>query len=647
MEGEQFDMIAKTLYGLEDVLADELIQLAADDVKPGRRMVSFRGDKAMMYKANFCCRTALRILKPISRFKATDADTVYSEVRNIDWEQYLSPEKTFAIDAVVYSETFKHSKFVAYRVKDAIADYFAEKYDKRPSVRINHPDMYVHIHISHHDCTVALDSSGESLHMRGYRTEQGEAPLNEVLAAGMILKTGWRGESHFVDPMCGSGTLLIEAAMIALNVPPGLYRKEYAFERWDDFDPELFAAVSEDESEERTFPFKCFGSDVSQQALKIAGKSIRNAGLSNYIELKMLPFQQYAEAPHPGILVTNPPYGERIPIDDLTGLYAMLGERLKHVFTGYQAWILSYKDECFEKIGLRPKHKIRMMNGQLECEYRCYELFEGKNKEYKKTIDEREPDERRFGDRNPDERKFSDRKFDDRKPFERKFGARTFGDRNQDDRKFGDRKFDDRKPFERKFGARTFGDRNQDERKFGDRKFDDRKPFERKFGARTFGDRNQDERKFGDRKFDDRKPFERKFGARTFGGDRNPDERKFGDRKFDDRKPFERKFGARTFGGDRNQDERKFGDRKFDDRKPFERKFGARTFGERNPDERKFGERKFDDRKPFERKFGERAFGERRERMFPKTDAPPARRRPQAAKDIPVRKPFQKRKYDS
>jgi putative N6-adenine-specific DNA methylase len=383
MEGEQFDMIAKTLYGLEDVLADELTALNAREVKAGHRMVSFRGDKAMMYRANYYCRTALRILKPVCRFKADDADTVYSEVKKIAWDQFFLPDRTIAVDAVIYSESFKHSKFVAYRVKDAIADYFAEKYDKRPSVRINRPDMYIHIHISHRDCTVALDSSGESLHKRGYRTAPGEAPLNETLAAGMILKTGWHGQSHFVDPMCGSGTLLIEAAMIALNVPPGLFRKEYAFERWDDFDQELFRTISEDESEEHEFAFKCFGSDISPKALKTAENDIKNAGLSKYVELKTLPFQQYVEVPRPGILVTNPPYGERIQTDDLMGLYAMLGERLKHVFTGYQAWILSCKEECFEKIGLRPNRKIKLMNGQLECEFRCYELFEGKNKDYK------------------------------------------------------------------------------------------------------------------------------------------------------------------------------------------------------------------------------------------------------------------------
>ncbi|MDR1525161.1 MAG: THUMP domain-containing protein [Tannerella sp.] len=379
-------MVAKTLYGLEDVLAEELVSLGAENVEAGKRMVSFTGDKRMLYRANFCCRTALRILKPVCYFEANNADTVYREVKNMEWDRYLSLEKTFTVDSVVYSEDFNHSKFVAYRVKDAIADYFNDKYGKRPSVRVNNPDLYVNIHISRNDCTVSLDSSGESLHKRGYRVSQVDAPLNEVLAAGMILKTGWRGEANFVDPMCGSGTLLIEAAMIALNMAPGVCRKEYAFERWPDFDRELFEEIYNDESAERAFKFKCYGSDISPLAIEKAMKNIRSAGLSKYIELKTAPFQQYSEAPKPGILVMNPPYGERISTNDIFDLYTMIGERLKHVFTGYNAWMLSYKEECFDAIGLRPKHRFKLMNGDLECEYRCYELFEGKNKEYKRSL---------------------------------------------------------------------------------------------------------------------------------------------------------------------------------------------------------------------------------------------------------------------
>lgn len=386
MQNENFEMVAKTLYGLEEILAEELKSLGADNLHTGRRMVSFTGNMELLYKANFYCRTALRILKPVYHFKAKDADTVYSEVKKVDWTSHLSLDKTFAVDSVIYSEDFTHSKYVAYRTKDAIVDYFMEKTQKRPSVRVNNPDIYINIHISHNDCTVSIDSSGESLHKRGYRTNQAQAPLNEVLAAGMILKTGWNGESHFIDPMCGSGTLLIEAAMIALNIAPGVYRKEFAFEKWPDFDKELFETIYNDESHEREFKFKCYGYDISPAAIEAAANNVRSAGLSKYIELKTLPFQQLAEAPQPGILVTNPPYGERIAIKDMFGLYGMIGERLKHVFTGYRAWILSHKEECFDSIGLRPNAKFKLMNGALECEYRCYELFEGKNKDYKKAL---------------------------------------------------------------------------------------------------------------------------------------------------------------------------------------------------------------------------------------------------------------------
>jgi putative N6-adenine-specific DNA methylase len=386
IQEQEFEMVAKTLYGLEEVLAGELVALGANNVQIGRRMVSFTGNKELLYKANFHCRTALRILKPIYHFTAKDADTVYNKVREVQWEDFLSVEQTFAIDSVVNSEEFNHSKFVAYKTKDAIADYFKDKYGKRPSVRVNNPDIYINIHISHSDCTLSIDSSGESLHKRGYRTEQTDAPLNEVLAAGMILLTGWKGDTHFVDPMCGSGTLLIEAAMIGLNIPPGVHRPAFAFERWNDFDKDLLERIYNDESCERPFNFKCYGSDISPTAIESARQNIRNAGLAKYIELEVKPFQQYAQAPQPGIMVTNPPYGERIPANNLMELYGMIGERLKHVFTGYNAWILSYREECFYQIGLRHKEKLNLMNGQLECEYRCYEMFEGANKDYKRKL---------------------------------------------------------------------------------------------------------------------------------------------------------------------------------------------------------------------------------------------------------------------
>lgn len=378
-----FQMVAKTLYGLESILASELIALGADNLQIGRRMVSFEGDNALMYKANFHCRTALRILKTITTFTAKSSDEVYEKIKEIPWENYLSGKKTFAVDAVVHSEVFTHSKFVAYRTKDAIVDYFTEKEEDRPSVRINNPDLQLHIHISHRECTIAFDSSGESLHKRGYRIEETEAPLNEVLAAGMIIKTGWNGDSNFVDPMCGSGTLLIEAVLIARNIPPGIFRSKYAFEKWDDFDEELFKEISSDDSGEKEFDFKAYGSDISGSAIGIANRNVKNAGLSKYIELEVKSFQQYTEAPQPGILITNPPYGERLNPRDLMALYGMIGERIKHVFTGYSAWILSSNKEGFDNIGLKPSEKEKLINGSLDCEFRKYEIFSGKRKDFK------------------------------------------------------------------------------------------------------------------------------------------------------------------------------------------------------------------------------------------------------------------------
>lgn len=385
VENEQFPMIAKTLAELEDVLAEELIGLGADNVVIGTRMVSFTGDNALMYKANLHCRTALRILKPIYEFKAETADEVYEAIKQLNWENYLSLNSTFSIDAVVFSHIFNHSKFVAYRVKDAIADWFIERYEKRPSVSLTNPDVMLNIHVSHNKCTLSLDSSGESLHKRGYRIAQTEAPLSEVLAAGMILKSGWRGESAFIDPMCGSGTILIEAAMIALGIPPGIHRPSFAFEKWSDFDKDLFSEIYNDDSGNREMKYPIIGSDISSKAISIAEKNIRNAGLKNYIELSVRPLQQYTEAPaETGIIITNPPYGERIKVDELDELYSMIGERFKHVFAGYRAYILSYRKESFDAVGLKHSRRFFLYNGPLECEMREYEIFSGKRKELPK-----------------------------------------------------------------------------------------------------------------------------------------------------------------------------------------------------------------------------------------------------------------------
>ena len=267
---EEFELVAKTFHGLEEVLAKELTELGASNIEIGNRMVAFTGDKALMYKANFCLRTAIRILKPIKHFKANTADEVYENIKSIAWENYLDNTKSFAVDAVVFSNEFRHSKFVAYKVKDAIVDYFRDKTGERPSVRINNPDVLLNIHIAEDRCTLSLDSSGESLHRRGYRQEAVEAPLNEVLAAGMILMTGWKGECDLIDPMCGSGTIPIEAALIARNIAPGVFRKEFAFEKWVDFDQDLFDSIYNDDSAEREFNHRIYGYDNNPKANEIA-----------------------------------------------------------------------------------------------------------------------------------------------------------------------------------------------------------------------------------------------------------------------------------------------------------------------------------------------------------------------------------------
>lgn len=381
---ERFEMIAKTFQGLESVLAEELKHLEAEDIEIGRRMVAFKGDLKMLYKTNLCCRTALRVLKPIYKYRATDADELYEAIKKFEWDKYLTLDQTFSIDSTVFSEEFRHSKFVTYKAKDAIADYFNEKYGKRPSVRITNADIIINVHISGDQVTISLDSSGESLHKRGYRVAQTEAPINEVLAAGLIMLTGWRGDSNFIDPMCGSGTFLIEAALIAANINPGIFRSNFAFERWRDFDSELFESIYNDDSNERDFDYKIYGSDISPKAINIATQNIKHAGVGKYIDLKVCSIQSYDEAPENAILVTNPPYGERISVADMESLYESIGERLKKVFKGYHAWILGYKNELFDKIGLKPSIKYPILNGALECEFREYVIFDGKYSEYRK-----------------------------------------------------------------------------------------------------------------------------------------------------------------------------------------------------------------------------------------------------------------------
>ena len=436
---EEFELIAKTFQGLEEVLAKELTELGASNIEIGRRMVSFTGDKEMMYKANFYLRTAIRILKPIKHFEAKNADEVYEAIKSIAWEEYLDTNKSFA---VVFSNEFRHSKFVAYKVKDAIVDYFREKNGERPSIRINNPDVALNIHIAEDKCTLSLDSSGESLHRRGYRQEAVEAPLNEVLAAGMILMPGWIVECDLIDPMCGSGTIPIEAALIARNIAPGVFRKEFAFEKWNDFDQELFDTIYNDDSQEREFTHKVYGYDNNPKANEIATHNVKAAGLSKEVILKIQPFQQFEQPKEKSIIITNPPYGERISTNDLLGLYQMIGERLKHAFAGNDAWILSYREECFDQIGLKPSVKVPLFNGALECEFRKYQLFDGKYKEFRTENKDRDFKPRREHTRprrNSERVEYGERRerrnFDDKREGRGDFKNRDRKDRGNEERK--------------------------------------------------------------------------------------------------------------------------------------------------------------------------------------------------------------------
>lgn len=380
----EFEIIAKTFMGLEEILAQELRDLGAKNVEVGRRMVSFTGDKEMLYRANFCLHTAIRILKPIKHFVARSADEVYEVIKSIDWSEYLEGKQSFAVDAVVYSEEFRHSKFVAYKVKDAIVDQIRERYGTRPNISLTNPDIRLHIHIAGEDCTLCLDSSGESLHRRGYRQETVEAPLNEVLAAGMIMMTGWRGETDFIDPMCGSGTLLIEAALIAKNIAPGLFRKEFAFEKWSDFDADLFDKIYNDDSQEREFEHHIYGYDVDVVAVNKSRMNVRSAGLMKDITIAEQDFKNFTQPAEKSLIVMNPPYGERISTPNILSTYKMIGERLKHQFVGNDAWILSYRDECFAQIGLKPSLKVPLFNGSLECMFQKYQIFDGKLNVFRK-----------------------------------------------------------------------------------------------------------------------------------------------------------------------------------------------------------------------------------------------------------------------
>ncbi len=379
MKNDNFYMLAKTMFGLEEILADELRKLGAQNIKKMNRAVSFKGDKGFMYKANLNLRTALRILKPIVHFQAHNEKELYNKLCEIDWTEIFDLSSTFATNATTHSEVFTHSKYASLVLKDAIADTFRKKFDKRPNVDPNMPDVSINLHIAKHTCTISLDSSGDSLHKRGYKSNAVTAPINEVLAAGLILLSDWNRISDFHDPMCGSGTLLIEAALIAYNIPVNIFRNRFGFEGWNDFDEKLWEKIKEVSLDKEThYCGKITGSDNFQKAVRISRKNIENALLSDNIKVKTEDF--FNNTIETGTFVLfNPPYGERIPIE-VYEFYEKVGNTLKHNYKGCSVWLISSDIENMKFIGLRPSRKIKVMNGKLECSFRKFEVYEGSKK---------------------------------------------------------------------------------------------------------------------------------------------------------------------------------------------------------------------------------------------------------------------------
>ena len=380
--GQNFKMVAKTLFGLEELLAKELRQLGASGIEIGTRNVSFEGDTGFMYKANLCCRTAIKILKPITAFNIFTEEDLYKKIYDIPWEQYMEVKGTLAVNATVFSDVFTHSQYIALKTKDAIVDRFRDREGVRPDVDLDHPTLRINIHIDRNICTVSLDSSGESLHKRGYKLESTLAPINEVLAAGMLMLSGWTGQCDFLDPMCGSGTILAEAAMIACNIPPNLNRDEFGFETWPDFDVDLYEKIEEAALRKvRDFHFKIHGFDTDPVAVTKAKENIKNANLQEFIEIKKQDFfESKKESDRSLYLVFNPPYDERISVNDVEVFYSSIGNTLKHHYPGSQAWIITSNLEALKFVGLRPSRKIKLFNGKLEAKFVRYEMYAGSRK---------------------------------------------------------------------------------------------------------------------------------------------------------------------------------------------------------------------------------------------------------------------------
>lgn len=375
--------LAKAPFGLEEILAEELRELGAKNVTLGKRAVFFDGDKKLLYKANLHLRTALRVLVPIDRFQIKNEHQLYKNVQRINWSKYLGKRDTLAIDSTVHSSYFNHSKYISLKTKDAIVDQFRKHYNMRPSVDLDRPTVRIHIHIRESDCTVLLDSSGSSLHKRGYRVATNRAPISEVLAAGMILLSGWRGERPFFDLMCGSATIPCEASLIAQNIAPGTYRDWFGFYSWKDFDKTLWEKVrAEARAQEKESDCPITAADISNQTMELArGNLVKPA--FGAVRAFRKDFFQYTPKHEGGLLMLNPPYGERFFQQDIKEFYKAIGDRFKQHYAGYTAWVISSNKDAIKHVGLRPSKKLTLFNGSLECKFHRFDMYAGTKKHKK------------------------------------------------------------------------------------------------------------------------------------------------------------------------------------------------------------------------------------------------------------------------
>ncbi len=542
--------VAKTFSGLENELATELKFLGAENIEIIKRGVKFEGNRELLYRANYLVRTAIRILTPVTEFKVTDEQSLYDGIKAIQWDEIMTHKQTFVMTADVFHSQIDHSHFAALKAKDALVDFFRDKIRRRPSVDKENADFYINIHISHNECTVSLDSSGESLHKRGYRIGADKAPLNEVLAAGLIKLSGWKGDVDFYDPMCGSGTIVMEAAMAAMNIPAGYYRENYAFEKWPDFDEDLWKAIKEEHDNEfKDIDINIVASDRSEKAVQIAKRNLKHAGLHKDIEISKAYFDSIVPRSEKGILIFNPPYGMRLTENDIVRLYQEIGDVLKSNWAGHQAWIITSALDAAKFIGLRPSKRIALYNGPIEAKFLCFDLYEGSKKE-------KSPDYRKRKD-DPGHYRTGKTKYESKpRPFHRDENDTEANEGNEQRPYRGRSRYDrednrDNRGYDkRKADSKSYGDRNRDEKRpsnGGSGRYDrdnrrdssNSRGFDKK---RSNYGRSQD-----DKGREEKRPYR---GGSEKGGKRDGEKRSYRDNDNKGKRPYKKDSGSKSFRGD-------------------------------------------------------------------------------------------------